>query len=729
MTEKEPTPSPKEEPSVLDLFKAIFSSIPIPEIPELPPESSPSIVKSSLKTGIGDGEDISTLLMQFPWRILGALFIALTAQFFLQSSTSIILGAFLYIIAISLAIWSVISGDLSLAISLEKSSRKDDLTIRFIPLAIGLAVSLIAFWAFAGNKFTAVNVFFWIVGLGCILWAIWLKNPDTPSWTLRLISFVKKGEWRPKITWWTILVIGVFGICIFFQVHKLGSAIPEMTSDHKEKLVDVFEISQGETLIFFPRNTGREGLQMYLISTINNLFETGYSFLSMKIGNVFLMIFMLGYMYSLGKEVGNRWTGLLAMFLIGIAYWPNVLARDGLRHILYAVFTAPTLYHLFRGIRTEKRNHFILSGIFLGIGLHGYSPFRAVPILVVAAVGIYLLHERSKETRQKVLIWLGLLTLVSLIIFLPLLRYWQENPEIFNQRILTRVTSVEAEIIEPPLWVFLRNVWVGLKMMNVSSGGTRAVTIPDFPSLGVVSGSMFLLGVGMLVARNFRQRFWRDLFLLIAIPILMLPSTIVIAFPKENPAPNRASGTMVVVFLIAALALEAVLRGIKEKADQKYGVKAASYIGIFILFFAAVQNYGLIFDGFSAQYIERNWNYSELGAVIDNFTDTVGHPDQVWVIPYAHWVDTRLVAISAGYPNKEFALWPDQIETTLEIPGPKMFLFKIDDPEALTVLQEVYPEGAISPYHSKYIPDVENISKDFFIFFVPASEDISLETE
>ncbi len=240
---------------------------------------------------------------------------------------------------------------------------------------------------------------------------------------------------------------------------------------------------------------------------------------------------------------------------------------------------------------------------------------------------------------------------------------------------------------------------------------------------------MFLLVVGMLVARYTRQRFWRDLFLLIAIPILMLPSTIVIAFPKENPAPNRASGTMVVVFLIAALALEAVLRGIKEKADQKYGVKAASYIGIFILFFAAVQNYGLIFDGFSAQYIERNWNYSELGAVIDNFTDTVGHPDQVWVIPYAHWVDTRLVAISAGYPNKEFALWPDQIETTLEIPGPKMFLFKIDDPEALTVLQEVYPEGAISPYHSKYIPDVENISKDFFIFFVPASEDISLETE
>lgn len=730
MTGKKPTRSSQEEPSVLDWFKAIFSGNPAPEIPELPPDSSPSIVKSSPKTGIGGGGDAAIFLMQFPWRILAALFIALTAQFSLQSSADTLsMGILLYLIALSLTIWSALRGDLSLTVPPEKSSQKDDLTIRFTPLAVGLAVSLLAFWAFSGNKFTAVNVFLWIVGLGCVLWAIWLKNPGASSWIPRLKSFIKKGEWHPKITWRTILFIAALGIGVFFQVHKLGSAIPEMTSDHKEKLMDVYEISQGETLIFFPRNTGREGLQMYLISTVNNLFETGLSFLSMKIGNAFLMLFMLVYMYFLGKEIGSRWTGLLAMFLIGIAYWPNVLARDGLRHILYAVFTAPTLYHLLRGIRTEKRNHFILSGIFLGIGLHGYSPFRAVPILVVVAVGIYLLHERSKEIRQKVFIWLGLLILVSMIIFLPLLRYWQENPEAFNQRLLTRTTNIETEIPGPPLLVFLGNVWIGLKMMNVYSGNTWVITIPNFPSLGVVSGSMFLLGAGMLVVRYIRQRYWRDLFLLLAIPILMLPSTIVIAFPKENPAPNRASGTMVVVFLIAALALEALLRGIKEKAGPKYGIRAASYIGIFVLFFAAVQNYGLLFNKYSAQYIQNSWNYSELGAVIDNFIDTVGHPDQAWVVPFPHWVDTSLVAISAGYPGKDIALWPDQIATTLEIPGPKIFLFKIDDIEAMTALQEVYPDGALSPYHSKYIPDVENISKDFFIFFVPASEDISLETE
>ena len=733
MTEQNPAPSPQEELSVLDWFKAVFSRNPIPEIPELPPDSSPSIIRPSPKVGIGGGEEASIFLMQFPWRILGALFVALTAQFSLLSfSDTPFLGIILYLIALGLAIWSVNRGDLSLTVPLERSSQKDDLTIRFFPLVVGFAVSLLAFWAFAGNKFTALNLLYWIAGLGCIVWAIWLKNPDTPSLITRLKSFIRKGEWHPKITWWTILFIAVLGVCIFFQVYKLGSAIPEMTSDHKEKLVDVYEISQGETPIFFPRNTGREGFQMYLISTINNLFGTGISFLSMKIGNAFLMIFMLVYMYFLGKEVGNRWTGLLVMFLIGIAYWPNLLARDGLRHILYAVFTAPTLYHLFRGIRTEKRNHFILSGIFLGIGLHGYSPFRAVPILIVAAAGIYLLHERSKESRQKIFIWIGLLVLVSLIIFLPLLRYWLENPEAFNQRILLRVTNIETEISEPPLQIFLGNVWVGLKMMNVSSGNTWAVTIPNFPSLGVVSGSMFLIGVGLLVVRYIRQRYWRDLFLLLAIPILMLPSTIVIAFPQENPAPNRASGTMVVVFLVSALALESILRGIKAKTDPKYGIRAASYIGIFVLFFAVVQNYGLLFNKYSTLYKQESLNYSELGAVIENFTDTVGHPEQAWVVPFPHWVDTRLVAISAGFPGIDFALWPDQIETTLEVPGPKMFLVKYDDSEAMTILQEVYPNGAASMKYSKYLPDPEERElnkKDFFIFFVPASEDISIETE
>jgi hypothetical protein len=49
----------------------------------------------------------------------------------------------------------------------------------------------------------------------------------------------------------------------------------------------------------------------------------------------------------------------------------------------------------------------ILAGIFLGLGLHGYSPFRIVPFLVVAVFGIYFLHAGSKLNRQQAFFWLS----------------------------------------------------------------------------------------------------------------------------------------------------------------------------------------------------------------------------------------------------------------------------------------------------------------------------------
>jgi hypothetical protein len=508
---------------------------------------------------------------------------------------------------------------------------------------------------------------------------------------------------------------------IYFRVSHLGAVAPEMVSDHLEKLYDVMDVLNGKTPIFFPRNTGREGLQMYLIAGTIKLFKTGISFLSMKIGTVALGLFMLPYMYLLGKEVGNRWTGLLAMLLAGIAFWPNVLARVGLRFILYPAFTAPILYHLFRGIRTANRNHFIAAGIFLGLGLHGYTPFRIVPFLVIVAVGLYLLHERSAQARMRGIVWLGFLALTALIIFLPLFRYWMENPATFNYRLFSRMTAPEGGLPDPALLVFLKNLWGGLVMPIWSGGNIWLVAVTNQPNVDLVSGAMYVLGMGLLFVRYIQQKDWRDITLLLTVPILMLPSTMALAYPMENPAPNRSGGALVVIFLIAAIALETLLRGIKQVMGGIPGKRAAWVIGGLLVFIAAAQNHGLTFDKFRDQYLGNAWNTSELGAVIENFTRTVGHPDRTWVVAFPHWVDTRLVGINAGYPTKDYAIWPDEIETTLDIPGPKLFLVKPEDPVALEVLQETYPNGA----SSLHVSDV--LYKDFYIYFVPADEPLVID--
>jgi len=158
-----------------------------------------------------------------------------------------------------------------------------------------------------------------------------------------------------------------------------------------------------------------------------------------------------------------------------------------LRHSLYTVFLAPTLYYLLRGIRPSTRNHFILAGVFLGISLHGYTASRVVPLLVLVAVGLYWLHERSKKARRQIIIWLGILAFISLIIYLPVLRYSFEPSNMYNDRLLTRLTGIEQELPGPVLKTFLGNVWNGLLMLNWSSGDTWNITIPYHPSLASLS--------------------------------------------------------------------------------------------------------------------------------------------------------------------------------------------------------------------------------------------------
>ncbi len=57
------------------------------------------------------------------------------------------------------------------------------------------------------------------------------------------------------------------------------------------------------------------------------------------------------------------------------------------------------------------------------------------------AVGLYLLHGQSKGSRKQALIWLAVLTLISIIVFLPLARYWVENPEAFSFRAFSRLEA------------------------------------------------------------------------------------------------------------------------------------------------------------------------------------------------------------------------------------------------------------------------------------------------
>jgi hypothetical protein len=519
-------------------------------------------------------------------------------------------------------------------------------------------------------------------------------------------------DWSLNISTWSIILLISAAVIIFFRFYRFASVPPEMVSDHAEKLLDIWELINGELRIFFPRNTGREGFQMYLTAFVIKVLGTGFSFNSLKIGTILAGLVTLPFIYLLGVEISNKRAALLATIFAGIAYWPNVISRVGLRFSLYPLFVAPVLYFLIRGLRHSNRNDFILAGLFLGLGLHGYTPFRIMPFVILTALGLYLIHSQSKGFRKQTIIYLLLLILISLIVFLPLMRYWLENPEMFSYRAFTRLGSIEAPLPGPAGLIFAKNLWNAITMFFWSNGEIWPVSVPHRPALDIVSSALFFIGIILLAIRYVRRRNWLDIFMILSIPMLMLPSILSLAFPSENPTLNRTAGALVPVFLIIGLSFEGFLSRIGSLFTRPMKKAVVWVVGLIFLLWAGYQNYDIVFNQYQQNYRQSAWNTSEIGGAIHDFTDSIDPQENAFVVAYPHWVDTRLVGINAGFPNRDFAIWPDDLSKTLDSPGSKMFIVKIDDMESLEKLQDLYPDGVVQRQTSA------DRNKDFFKYFV-----------
>jgi hypothetical protein len=691
---------------------AVSSSSPSPSQPSAAGSSTASpAVRPSLFSSLAG----------IPWRSLFALWFGLVAQVVLQPRPDPERwkgGLFLYLVAFAFLAWAVWKGEWNLPALPKSQQRADPGTARLAPLIVSFILIPAAFLSFGGNQFNTLNLLLWAACLLAVLAAFWVRGPGR-SVVSRGMQALRAPEWRPVISRWTLLLLAVVALVMFFRIYQLNQVPPEMNSDHAEKLQDVADVLSGQYRIFFPRNTGREALQFYLIAFTSQLLGTGISFLSMKIGTVLAGLVTLPYIYLLAREYGGRQAAVLALLLAGVAAWPNILSRVALRFSLYPLFVAPVFYHLLRGLRTGSRNHFVLAGMFLGIGLHGYTPMRIVPALILVAVGLFILHNRDANQRKRALIGLGVLTLVAFVIFLPLLRFAQENPQLFAYRAFTRLLDWEQSLppqISTLSAVFFSNIWKAFAMMGWNSGEIWPVSVPNRPALDVVSAALFYIGFFGLLVSYLRTRRWEHLLLAISVPLLMLPSSLSLAFPAENPAPNRLSGALVPVFVIAALAFSSFLQSLYRKARQTAIDQHALPVlmtGLLLLVVLS-QNYDLVFKQYARGYSLASWNSSEIGRVVGGYNTMMGESDTAWVVAIPHWLDTRLVGIVAGQPTRDYGVLPENIPSVAASDTrPKLYILRADDIQDLQTLQQLYPQHTLQEYQSAY----EN--KNFLMFFAP----------
>jgi hypothetical protein len=634
--------------------------------------------------------------------IVGLLF-AIFAQFQLEPPTLKIFPAILFY---SLSFVFLLLGfrksvDQTVLKNETESNGNAILQIRRWTFLLGLMFLTLAFIFFRGNEFTFLNVAFWLFGMVLFAYSFWQKE---------VAPFGKQKFDRIFI----LFAILIAAISLFFRFYLLDRVPGEMFSDQAEKLYDVMDVLAGRTPIFFIRNTGREPLQFYLTAVIVKVFNTGISFLSLKIGTAVAGFLTLFFIYFLGSELAGKWVGLGAAFFAGIAYWPNVITRVGLRFTFYPLFVAPVLYFLIKGLRERRINILILAGIFLGIGLHGYSPIRVLPVLVTVIFALFGITHKERDDRHFAATGFLLVTLTSLAVFLPLLRYLLENPGSFNYRLASRLTSLENPINDPVISIFLGNFWRSITMFFYNNGVTWVNSIPNRPALDVFSAVFFFIGLVRLgfILFTSQGNKWRELSVFLSIPILMLPSILSLAYPAENPSLNRSSGAIVPVFFVCAYGFITVASEITKRANRLLGKIAAYTLLVFLILGSILMNYDLVFNQYADQFLRNAWNSSEIGAQIARFVEAGNSPDNAFVIPYPHWVDTRLVGIHAGYPGRDYALWADELYTTEFVSGQKLFIIKPEDQQTLDTIKSYYPDAQDEIFYSR------TPGKEFIMIYV-----------
>lgn len=704
-----------QEPTVLDWFKSLLKLKPIP-IPESQVSAAVQRTTPKAPTSVEPFRVPHIGLEHF--RFPAALVFAFIAQLSLERRAGdpwIRLA--LYILAAGLFLWALRKGEIPLPKILPTKSGQLSETFKARILIAGMLMAGISFLAAASNEFNPLTLSLWVGSSILVVASFWRSERDWGELIEKLKRWIASPRINISLDPWKLIFLGGLAVAAYFRFDRLATVPLEMTSDQAEKLLDLRDVLNGKLSIYFPRNTGREAIQFYLAAATSKILGTGISFMTLKVGTALLGLATLPFIYLFAKEYGGRWVGFAAMITAGIAYWPNVISRVGLRFPLYPLFVAPALFFLLRALRTRNRNDFLLCGISLGLGVHGYSPARLIPFVVAAGVGLYLLHRVSAGHRSRVLIWLGIAALIAIVIFLPLLRVALDMPDLFLKRILTRVAATEQALPGPPLQIFLSNMWDGIRMFNWDDGEIWVISISHRPALDWIMGALLVFGVIMSGYRYARYRNWQDLFLLVSVPLLMLPSTLSLAFPAENPAPNRASGVMVPIFTLVALPLAAIPAYVaKQWKTDSARIVGWGFAGALVLI-AASTNYRLAVSEWGGQHRRGAWNTTDAGRIIGNFANSVGTYETSHVIRYPHWMDTRLVAIIAGRPDRDPGIWPDQAAELPDTEEAQLFLLKPEDQEGLLVLQSRFPDGVYSLWESNTLE-----GKDILIYMVPPKQ-------
>ena len=612
---------------------------------------------------------------------------------------------------------------------------------RKLLIALAFLASLIVWVNTSGNRIEPPIIVLWLLSVA--LWALVFAplRWNVFAWASDQIDAFHRRRWREhRGTIIAMALVMLLGGA--FRFNELEAYPPQMYSDLVEKIQDAYKIHhQGDYRIFFQNIGGREPLHFYLLSVLASQPGMEFNHYALKLLSALESFITLPILFWLGVEVMGKERrrfgmlfGALAAALVAVSFWHVVIGRQGMRISLAPLFSALTAAYLIRALRHNRRPDWVKAGLALGFGLLGYQAVRMLPVVAVAgAASMALVCRDGWRARLRYLLNLATLAFVSLMVFLPLLHYWVEEPESYMRRASTRVfgdaptsDAERAAFISESIPALLRNIRKTALMYHFYGDSSWVSGLGDEPAMDPVTSALMLLGSAAWLSLIVRTRDPIALFVLIYLLAMLLPTALALSFPIEVPSFIRASGAIPPSYLLAALPLAVFCRHLCNKVSGRKGAVLAFGMVACLLLAANHYNASMYFGRFTDNYRQASHPQAQAGRLLRGFAESDGAFGNAFALTSPHWWDIRAVGIEAGRmfwdSGGDVSALPQLLAKglrreaafRLDPERDMLFFYARENADALPALTRWFPGGRQLEIR------VEPAHKSFYVYRAPA---------
>ena len=342
------------------------------------------------------------------------------------------------------------------------------------------------------------------------------------------------------------------------------------------------ELLRGEVTPVLQRwAQGNETAFLYVQGAFIKLF--GVSVASLRLPSAMVGVLTLAVIFLLGRQLYSSHAGLAAAFLTAISPWHIDISRSPKRPVLTPLFVGLVLYFLCRALQSAPSRRslrdFIICGVMVGLGLHGYEVFRLVPL----AVTVILIWVRFRQGHlKKGLVELAVVGVWAMIMTLPIIVFALQHPGIYFHHV-TSASAVGGDQQGSVSQLLASAVTAGRFFLLGVPVEPRAVDSLSAPLFAVTP--LFIFGLAGLLAARQGPRAHRQ-----TNTAAMLGTLVVMAVPilltTLNLAPRRFTGLLVPFYLLAGGAAVGILRSVSSRWGKRAAL-AAGGTGVLLLLGAA----------------------------------------------------------------------------------------------------------------------------------------------